>query len=107
MPIVGSAAIIGSSSGISYCLRVLSCKKILLRVYANDSNVFSLTFGFSSHSQIVMECQPIAASSCCTLASRSWFLCIFATQKSLFVFGILQHSELSIVNGKSSNGKWM
>ena len=47
-----SAAIIGSSSGISYRLTVLSCRKILLSVYVSDSNVSSLLMGFNSHSQI-------------------------------------------------------
>lgn len=59
-----SAAIIDSSSGISYRLTVLSCRKILLSVYASDSNVSSLLMGFSSHSRTMIECQPIAASSC-------------------------------------------
>ena len=75
-----------------------SCRNILLSVKPSDSSVFSRTFVFNSHSQMVMECQPIAASSCCTFKSRSWFLCIFATQNSRFVFGILQHSELSTLN---------
>ena len=57
-----------------------------------ESKVCSLYFGFNSHSHTVMQCQPIEASFRCSSLSRSLFLRIFATQKSLFVFGILQHS---------------
>ena len=49
--------------------------------------------------------QPISANFRCSSLSRSLFLRIFATQNSLFVFGILQHSEFEIVNCKSSNCK--
>ncbi len=42
-----SATVIGSSSGISYRFRVWSERKMLLRVYANDCKVFSLSEGFS------------------------------------------------------------
>ena len=45
-----------------------------------------------------MQCQPIAASFRCSSLSRSLFLRIFATQNTLFVFGILQHSELSMTS---------
>ena len=71
-------------------------------VKAIDSNVSSLSFGVSSHSHTVMQCQPIAASLRCSSLSRSLFLRIFATQKSLFVFGILQQVEFSMVNGSWS-----
>lgn len=67
-------------------------------VNAIDSKVSSRFFGVSSHSHTVMQCQPIAASLFCSSLSRSLFLRIFATQNSLFVFGILQHSELSITS---------
>ena len=66
-----------ASSGISYRLTVLSCRNILLSVYASDSNVSSLLTGFNSHSQMVIECQPIAAGSCelSNLAPCSALLC--------------------------------
>ena len=66
------------------------------------SNVSSRFFGFNSHSHIVMQCQPIAANLCCSSLSRSLFLRILFTQNSLFVFGILQHDELSIINSPLS-----
>ena len=46
----------------------------------------------------VMQCHPILASSRCFSLSRSLFLRIFATQKSLLLFGILQHSLFSMFN---------
>ena len=67
-----------------------------------ESKVCSLYFGFISHSHTVTQCQPIVASFFCSSLSRSLFLWIFATQKSRFVFGILQHSEFSMFNGPCS-----
>ena len=60
-----------------------------------ESKVVSRFCGFSSHSHTVMQCQPISASFRCSSLSRSLFLRILFTQNSRFVFGILQHSELS------------
>ena len=60
-----------------------------------ESNVTSRFDGFNSHSQIVMQCHPMLASVRCSSRSRSLFRRIFATQKSLFVLGILQHPEFS------------
>lgn len=62
-----------------------------------ESNVTSRFDGFNSHSQIVMQCHPMLASVRCSSRSRSLFRRIFATQKSLFVLGILQHPEFSSV----------
>ena len=62
-----------------------------------ESSVSSRFDGFSSHSHTVMQCQPICASLRCSSLSRSLFLRILATQKSRLVFGILQHSELSVI----------
>ena len=56
-----------------------------------------MTFGFNSHSQTVMQCHPISANFRCSSLSRSLFLRIFASQKSRFVLGILQQTELSTV----------
>ena len=67
--------------------------QILLRVNASDFNVCSRFDGFNSHSQMVMQCQPISANRFCVSISLSWFRLIFATQNSLLVLGILQQSE--------------
>ena len=72
-----------------------------------ESKVPSRFFAFSSHSQTTILCQPISASFRCSSLSRSLFRLILFTQNSRFVLGILQQTELSIVNCKSSNGKWM
>jgi len=40
-----------------------------------------------------MQCHPMAANRFWSSISRSLFLRILFTQNSLFVFGILQHSE--------------
>ena len=68
-----------------------SSSHILFRVNTSDFNVASRFCGFSSHSQMVIERHPISTSFFCSSISRSWFLCIFATQKSLFVWGMMQH----------------
>ena len=68
-----------------------SSNQILLRVNASDFNVCSRFDGFNSHSQMVMQCQPISANRFCVSISLSWFLLIFVTQNSRFVSGILQH----------------
>ena len=60
-------------------------------VKAREASVLSLLFGFSSHSQTTMTCQPIAASFFCSSLSRSLFLWIFFSQKSVFVFGIRKY----------------
>ena len=86
---ISSAAIIGSSSGISYRLAVLSCRNILLSVYASDFNASSLLTGLNSHSQMVTECQPISASSCWTFKSRSLFRFTLLTQNSVLVLGMV------------------
>ena len=67
-------------------------------VNAIDSSVSSRLLGFNSHSHTVIQCQPISANLRCSSLSRSLFLRIFATQNSRFVFGILQHSELSMTS---------
>ena len=79
----------------SYIFHLLSFIQMWFIVNAIDSKVSSRFFGVSSHSHTVMQCQPIAASFFCSSLSRSLFHRIFATQKSRFVFGILQHFELS------------
>ena len=103
-----SSAAIGIGSGssslfhlTSSVLHLLSCSQIWFSVNAIDSSVSSRFFGVSSHSHTVMQCQPIAASLRCSSLSRSLFLRIFATQNSRFVFGILQHSLLSMFNVSS------
>ena len=82
-----------SSSNLGYGLPMTTCSfnQILLSVKANDFNVCSLFDGFSSHSQMVMQCHPISANRFCVSISLSWFRLIFATQNSRFVLGILQH----------------
>ena len=45
-----------------------------------------------------MQCHPMAANRFWSSISRSLFLRILFTQNSLFVFGILQHSEFSIIH---------
>ena len=67
-----------------------------------ESIVPSRFCGFSSHSQTTMLCQPISASFRCSSLSRSLFRLILFTQNSRFVLGILQHSELSIINSPFS-----
>jgi len=47
----------------------------------------SLLSGFSSHSQTVMQCQPIFANLFCSSLSRSLLRLIFFFQKSVFVLG--------------------
>ena len=86
-----------STLGYSMPLVQLSCNHIWFSVNAIESNVCSMTFGFSSHSQTVMQCHPISANLRCSSLSRSLFLRIFATQNSWFVLGILQQAELPIV----------
>jgi len=86
-----------SNWGNEMLLAPWSCNHIWFTVNAIESNVCSLCLGFNSHSQTVMQCQPISASLRCSSLSRSLFLRIFATQKSWFVVGILQQTELSIV----------
>ena len=76
-------------------MMVLSLRNMLFRVCTKERRVCSRLAGFRSHSHTVMQCQPISASLFCSSLSRSMFLVIFFTQNSLFVFGILQHSELS------------
>ena len=49
-----------------------SCRNIWFRVNAIDSSVSSRFDGFSSHSQTVMQCHPIAANFRCSSLSRSW-----------------------------------
>ena len=82
-----------SSSNLGYGLPMTTCSsnQILLSVKANDFNVCSLFDGFSSHSQMVMQCHPISANRFCVSISLSWFRLIFASQNSRFVLGILQH----------------
>ena len=58
--------------------------------------VCSLFDGFSSHSQMVMQCQPISANLFCVSISLSWFRLIFASQNPRLVFGILQQSEFNV-----------
>ena len=48
-----------------------------------------------------MQCHPMAANRFWSSISRSLFLRILFTQNSLFVFGILQHSEFSMFNVSS------
>lgn len=79
-----------------------SSSHILFRVYTSDFKVASRLCGFSSHSQMVIKCHPISASFFSSSISRSWFLRIFASQNSLFVCGILQHSEFLILNSPFS-----
>ena len=81
-----------SSSIFGYGFPITACSfnQILLRVNASDFNVCSRFDGFNSHSQMVMQCQPISANRFCVSISLSWFLLIFATQNSRFVLGILQ-----------------
>lgn len=85
-----------SSSNLGYGLPITACSSshILLRVNASDFNVCSRFDGFSSHSQMVMQCQPISANRFCVSTSLSWFRLIFAIQNSLLELGILQQSEL-------------
>ena len=66
-----------------------------------DSNVSSHRLGVNSHSHTVMQCQPISASLRCSSLSLSLFLRILATQKSRFVYGILQHCDLSILSSST------
>ena len=82
----------------SAILHFLSCRNMWFSVNANASSVSSRFDGFSSHSHTVIQCHPISANFCCSSLSRSLFLRIFATQNSRFVFGILQHSELSMTS---------
>ena len=89
LPAISSATIVSFSSDISYFFMRWSCRKILLSVNIRDSNVLSLLDNFSSHSQIVMLCQPINASFWQTLRSRSLFRLTLFIQKSVLVFGIL------------------
>ena len=69
-----------------------------LRDYTKDKHRRVDDYPFGGFAGMVMQCQPIAANLCCSSLSRSLFLRIFFTQNSLFVFGILQHSELSIIH---------
>ena len=61
----------------------------------------SRCLGFSWHSHTVMQCHPMAANRFWSSISRCLFLRILFTQNSLFVFGILQHSEFSMFNVSS------
>ena len=72
-----------------------SCSQMWFSVNAIDSKVSSRFDGLSSHSHTVIQCHPIAANCFCSSLSLSLFLRIFATQKSRFVFGILQQFEFS------------
>ena len=58
----------------------------MAEVKARDSRVFSLTAGFSSHSQMTMVCHPISANRCSTSSFRSRFLLIFSIQNPVFDF---------------------
>ena len=89
LPAISSATIVSFSSDISYLFMRWSCRKILLSVNIRDSNVLSLLDNFSSHSQIVMLCQPINASFWQTLRSRSLFRLTLFIQNSVLVFGVL------------------
>ena len=65
-----SAAIMPQSSSGREYLTVRSPRYIWFKVYSSDVSVCSRLSAFSSHSHTVMQCHPMAASSCCTLLSR-------------------------------------
>ena len=87
---VSAAIMPQSSSGREY-LTVRSPRYIWFNVYSSDVSVCSRLSVFSSHSHTVMQCHPMAASSCCTLLSRCLLRFILAAQKSTLLFGILKY----------------
>lgn len=87
---VSAAIMPQSSSGREY-LTVRSPRYIWFKVYSSDVSVCSRLSAFSSHSHTVMQCHPMAASSCCTLLSRCLLRFILAAQKLTLLFGILKY----------------